>query len=225
MAFILSIESATTGCSVALHEDGHLLAEREIHTPYSAAAQLTVMVNELFVASGKDKNTLDAVAVSSGPGSYTGLRISLATAKGICFALDKPLIALDSLHVLASAIDDVPDGNLLCPMIDARRMEVYCCLLTPQLKVIEETHAQTVDENSFAEALSKQPVVFFGNGAEKCRPILRHAHAVFRENVYPKAAGMGHLAFQKFQLAEFADLRLLEPQYLKEFEVKTKKTQ
>ena len=224
MAFILSIETSTTVCSAALHEQGELLLDREAQTPQSAAAQLTPMIDALFRDTTLDKTRLQAVAVSAGPGSYTGLRIGVATAKGICYALDIPLITIDSLHVLADSLEPKAEESLLCPMIDARRMEVYTCVLTSSLDVIESTRPQVVDETTFSELLGGQPIVFFGNGADKCRAVIRHPNALFRPGIYPRARAMGRQALRKFETSTFADVRQFEPAYLKEFVAKTKKT-
>jgi len=224
MALILSIETATTVCSVALHDRGELLADREEHTPQSAASLLTPMIQGLFTDTGLKTNQLHAVALSAGPGSYTGLRIGVATAKGMCYALDIPLITLDSLHVLAEGMNPKHEGVLLCPMIDARRMEVYTTLLSPTLEVIEPTRPLVVDERSFADVLDPGAVLFMGNGADKCRDVIRHPHAHFQPGLYPRARAMGKLAFRKFESGSFADVRSFEPAYLKEFVAKTKKT-
>jgi len=223
MAIVLSLESSTTVCSAALHDHGTLLVNREVHTPQAAASQLTPIIDDLFKSSGIKKNSLMAVAVSGGPGSYTGLRIGAATAKGICYALNIPLIALDSLHVLASSVPLAGDGRLLCPMIDARRMEVYCCLLTEELEEVEPTRPVVVDPSSFTDHLEAKQIAFFGSGASKCRETIQHSNATFIENVVPLASAMGKLAFRKFDAGDFSDLRTFEPAYLKEFVAKTKK--
>jgi tRNA threonylcarbamoyladenosine biosynthesis protein TsaB len=222
MAIVLCIETSTSVCSSALHEDGHLLHATEEHKPQSAASQLAVQIDQLFAKSGLSKKKLNAVAVSAGPGSYTGLRIGVATAKGICFALDVPLIGLDSLQVLA-ACTTVPDQvQLLCPMIDARRMEVYTGLFDRSLHHVEQTHARIIDQTSFADQLSIHSIAFFGNGANKCKDTIRHQKAVFLEGVYPSAAHMGGLAKLKYDKQLFEDLNLFEPNYLKAFVAKTK---
>ena len=222
MGLILSIETSTSICSAALHENGNLLAVQELFTTQSAASQLAVQIEDLFSNIKISKQKLRAVAVASGPGSYTGLRIGVATAKGICFGLNVPLISIDSLLVLASH-ESVPSRTeLLCPMIDARRMEVYCSLLDVSLNVIEQTQAKIIDSTSFMDHLALHSILFFGNGAAKCRDTLKHSNAVFSENIYSTAASMGKLAFQKFQDQQFENLELLEPNYLKDFVAKTK---
>lgn len=222
MAVILSIETSTSVCSAALHVDGNLLAVRELHTPQSASAQLAIQIENLFSTANLSKKKLNAVAVSSGPGSYTGLRIGVATAKGICFGLRIPLLAIDSLLVLASRIADPSAYDLLCPMIDARRMEVYYSLLDKSLAIIEDTQAKLIDSTSFSDHLALHSILFFGDGAAKCRDHIRHPKAVFLEDVYPTAECMGKFALQKFQLNKFENIRLFEPNYLKNFVAKTK---
>lgn len=222
MAVILSIETSTSVCSAALHEDGNLLAVKELHTPQSAAAQLAIQIEELFATTNRPKKKLDAVAVSSGPGSYTGLRIGVATAKGICCGLRIPLIAIDSLLILALHIPDPAAYDLLCPMIDARRMEVYCSLLDNSLAIVENTQAKIIDSTSFSDHLALHSILFFGDGAAKCRDQIRHPKAAFLENAYPTAASMGKFALQKFQLGQFENIGLFEPNYLKNFVAKTK---
>lgn len=223
MALILSLETSTTVCSVALHEDGLLIVDKELHTPQVAAAQLVPLIESLFETSGISRKNLNSVAVSAGPGSYTGLRISASTAKGICYGLDLPLIALDTLHVLASSIAPLGNGRLLAPMIDARRMEVYTTLITERFEVIEPTRPVVIDERAFSEVLDRSRISFFGNGAAKCREVIRHPNAEFVDGVYPRAATMGNAAFRKFTSGDWEDLRGFEPAYLKAFIAKTKK--
>jgi len=223
MPILLSLDSSTSVCSAALHEHGELIAHLEHRTPQMAAAQLAPLIEALFRSTGLSKSQLHGVALSAGPGSYTGLRISAATAKGICYGLRVPLISLDSLVVLSASVTTRGDGRWLCPMIDARRMEVYTCLLTEALEVIQPTQPLVVDETSFGEALHQNRIDFFGDGAAKCRSAIRHPNAHFIDGVYPRAADMGKLAFRKFESGDFADARTFEPAYLKEFTVKTKK--
>ena len=224
MPILLSLDSSTSVCSAALHEHGELIADLEHHTPQMAAAQLVPLIEELFHSTGLSKSRLHGVALSAGPGSYTGLRISAATAKGICYGLGIPLVTLDSLMVLSSSLVNHQDGRWLSPMIDARRMEVYTCLLSEELEIIRPTQPLVVDENSFGEVLGQHRIDFFGDGAGKCRSVIRHGNAHFIDGVYPRAAHMGKLAFRKFERGDFADTRTWEPAYLKEFAAKTKKT-
>lgn len=161
---------------------------------------------------------IDAVAISAGPGSYTGLRIGTSTAKGLCFALDKPLIAVNTLQAMANGIKKYNlQNHLLCPMLDARRMEVYCLVYGEKGETMLTTQAKIIDENSFAELLAQTPITFFGSGSEKCRDMIRHPNAYFITDVTPSAANMGTLAHQKFLQGQFEDLAYFEPFYLKEF--------
>jgi tRNA threonylcarbamoyladenosine biosynthesis protein TsaB len=224
MAIILSIETSTSVCSAALHENGNLVATKELHTPQSAASQLGVQIEALFNTTKITRRSLEAVAVSSGPGSYTALRIGVAMAKGICYGLDIPLIALDSLLVLAAGVSKTEKADLLCPMIDARRMEVYCCLFDRTLERIDETRAKIIDVSSFSDQLLKSSVLFFGDGAAKCQGIITHPNAFFLQNSFPLASNMGNLAFKRFKTGQHEDLMLFEPTYLKEFIAKTKLT-
>jgi tRNA threonylcarbamoyladenosine biosynthesis protein TsaB len=159
--------------------------------------------------------------VSAGPGSYTGLRIGTSVAKGICFALDIPLIAVDTLTTMSQAVlasgVEVGDDTLLCPMIDARRMEVYTALHDKRLKTIEETNAKIIDEDSFADVLEKNRVLFFGNGAAKCKDVIKSSNAVFVDNIFPLAANMSPLAEKAFIENDFVDVAYFEPFYLKSF--------
>ncbi len=221
MAIILSIETSTSVCSAALHDHGKFIALKELHTPQSAASQLAVQIEQLFSTTGISRSQLNAIAVSAGPGSYTGLRIGVATAKGICFGLDIPLIAIDSLHILASSVTSF-SANLLCPMIDARRMEVYYSLLDSSLKILEKAQAKVIDEHSFSDLLSIDSILFFGDGAMKCREVIRSPNAQFLEKIYPSATNMGTLAFEGFISNQFEELNSFEPNYLKEFKAKTK---
>lgn len=221
MAVILSIETSTTVCSAALHEQGHLIAAQELLVPQSAASQLHVQIDSLFKKNGVSAKSLEAVALASGPGSYTGLRIGAATAKGICYSLDLPLIAIDSLKVLASGVNRQKD-LLLCPMIDARRMEVYCALFDPQLNMIQPIVAKVIDETSFSDFLEKETILFFGDGAMKCQAFLKSQNAVFLDGIRSSATNMGTLAYGKFKAGLFENPAAFEPNYLKEFQAKTK---
>jgi len=222
MAVIISIETSTSVCSAALHDSGRLLASKELHMPHAAAAQLAVQLSDLFTETKISKQDISAVAVSSGPGSYTGLRIGAATAKGLCYGLNIPMIAVESLSVLASAVSTLQSGDLLCPMIDARRMEVYCCLYDRSVKAITKTEAKVIDSESFADELKAATIIFFGDGAAKCREVITHPNASFIDKIYPSAANMGMSAFARFQAQKFVDTPSFEPFYLKEFVAKTK---
>jgi tRNA threonylcarbamoyladenosine biosynthesis protein TsaB len=225
MAIILSLETSTDVCSVALHNHGTLLAEAEIHEPQSHAAQLPSLILNVLKMSGLDLNEINAVAITKGPGSYTGLRIGTSTAKGLCYALDIPLMALGSLELLAFQAHQLNTSQgLLCPMIDARRMEVYCLVADKDLLLVQPVSAMIIGEHSFGELLEGNKMLFFGNGAEKCRAVLHHPNATFIDNIFPLAASLGIMAEQKFIQSAFEDLVNFKPFYLKEFVAKRAET-
>jgi tRNA threonylcarbamoyladenosine biosynthesis protein TsaB len=226
MKRILSIDTATRVCSVALHADGNLLASQHLHIDKSHSGLLTVLVDNLLSYCQLQMSELDAIAVSEGPGSYTGLRIGLSTAKGLAYALEKPLILVNTLEAMARGVSNFLHENALaCPMIDARRMEVYCLLADAAGTIVVAPQAHIVTESSFAKELAARPVYFFGDGAEKCKPLLgTHSHAVFVSGIVPSAVPVGELAWQKYQQSDFADLAYSEPFYLKEFQSHAKKS-
>lgn len=219
MAILLSIDTSTVASSVALHENGVLLACQEIHLLKSHSEYLVPSIKHLYEVCGVDLATTAAVAVAKGPGSYTGLRIGTATAKGLCYGLDARLIAVNTLEAMAYGVSRFyGDGILLCPMIDARRMEVYCLVADSGLNIIEPTRAVVVDENSFSNLLAVQKIVFFGNGAHKCKPaLMAHNNAVFVDDIHPSARYIGELAWRAYQEQKFEDLSTFEPFYLKDF--------
>lgn len=221
MPVILSLETSTDVCSVALHDGSKVLAHEEIHEPQSHAAQLAPLIEVIRRNADVALKDIHAVAVTQGPGSYTGLRIGTSTAKGLCYALGIPLIAVGTLELLAFQASAVnPEPSLLCPMIDARRMEVYCLVADSKLKILEPVSARVIEEDSFAELLEWNRVLFFGNGADKCREIITHRNAVFLEGIYPVASALGVRAHEKFIKQEFEDLVHFKPFYLKEFVAK-----
>ncbi len=235
MSIVLSLETSTSVCSAALHEDGMLLASSELHIPQSASSKLAVMVNQLFKTTDILPDTIKGVIVSAGPGSYTGLRIGVATAKGLCFALNVPLLSVNTLELMAyqviSSLSPVERGLereaieiLFCPMLDARRMEVYCLIADQKLNVLEQTNAKVIDELSFDTWLEKKVIYFFGNGAIKCKSIITHKNSRFIENIIPSASRLGELAYKKFQLNQFENLSSFEPLYLKDFVAKKPKS-
>ncbi|MCX6269138.1 MAG: tRNA (adenosine(37)-N6)-threonylcarbamoyltransferase complex dimerization subunit type 1 TsaB [Bacteroidetes bacterium] len=231
MALILCIETATDVCSVALARDEKLLGLRESSVRNSHSALLTTFIDELFQSRDIHFNELDAVAVSMGPGSYTGLRIGVATAKGFCFALDKPLIAVPTLQAMARGLNfkfqisnfkferQNPTAEILmCPMIDARRMEVYCAIYNLNNKELRDVRADIIDEFSFQEFLAEAVVVFGGEGSDKCKPILgNHPNAIFMDGFQASAQYMTGFAEEKFRQQQFEDLAYFEPFYLKDF--------
>ena len=226
MACILHIETSTEACSVAVSEDG--LAEfklEDLQGP-SHAVQLGVFVDEALSFVDNHGMPLDAVAVSCGPGSYTGLRIGVSMAKGICYGRNLPLIAIPTLEVMSVPVllqQDLPDDALLCPMIDARRMEVYAAIYDRALNMKRSIAADIVDESSYLEYLDSQPVYFFGNGAAKCREKITHPNAHFIEGVRPLARWMFPLAEKALAGKYFKDVAYFEPFYLKEFIASTPK--
>ena len=222
MAIILQIETATKSCSVALAENGIVLFKKELNEQSVHASAITLFIDEVVKGSKIDYKEIDAIAVSKGPGSYTGLRIGVSTAKGLCYALDKPLISIDTLQAMASGF--ISKNNLqssealFCPMIDARRMEVYCAIFDSLGKVISETKAKIIDSYSFEDLLKGQKVYFFGDGAAKCREALsQHINAVIVHDFVNSAMDMTEIVFCKFQNQEFEDAAYFEPLYLKEF--------
>lgn len=218
MPVILSIETSTPVCSCALARDGALLASREDFGGQSHASLLGQFVHEIMSIAQEQNLIPEAIAVSSGPGSYTGLRIGVSEAKGLSYGLGIPLIALSTPRIMASMMQDkVGNDVLLCPMIDARRMEVYATFYDHSLHTIRATAADIVEEGSYADMLATNKILFFGNGAEKCKPHLTHPHALFAGGMHPLASGMVPLAEQAYAAGDFVDSAYFEPFYLKEF--------
>ncbi|MDR2804106.1 MAG: tRNA (adenosine(37)-N6)-threonylcarbamoyltransferase complex dimerization subunit type 1 TsaB [Dysgonamonadaceae bacterium] len=218
MPCLLAIETATPVCSLVLSVDHEPIFSRIEKTPASHAAVLGVFASEAVDWARKNGLSIDAVAVSAGPGSYTGLRIGVSEAKGLCYGFGIPLIAVPTLKIIASEILRRRPADYVCPMIDARRMEVYAAIYDAGLNPVRPALADIIDENSYREYLEKRPVVFAGNGSDKCRPVIRSRQAVFLENIYPTAQAMIALAEEAFARKEFADVAYFEPFYLKEFQ-------
>ena len=225
MSIILHIETSTNVCSVALSENGRCLFSKSNAEGMNHAALLSVFIAEALEVLKSNEKKLDAVAVSSGPGSYTGLRIGVSTAKGLCYGYGIPLIAVSTLEVLtAQALQSVLDQNVLyCPMIDARRMEVYAAFYNADMEIKREISADIIDSDSYADMLDKQPVYFFGNGVEKCKSTLTHPNARFIDNLVPLAENMISFAEKAFADNNFVDVAYFEPFYLKEFQTTTPK--
>ncbi len=222
---ILSIETATPVCSVTLHHEGKLLADSNLYKSQSHSVMLNPMIEQVLAMAQCPLSALKGIVVSKGPGSYTGLRIGTSTAKGLCFALDIPLLSVNTLDALAYQIAQLQHepSLLLCPMLDARRMEVYCAVYQADLAEVQPTQAKIIDEYSFEDILTEKKVLFFGDGAGKCRAVLeKNKNAFFLENIYPKASAVGELAYQKYQTQSFEDLAYFEPFYLKDFVNNTK---
>jgi len=224
MATILNLETATTNCSVSIAKDGNILAIKEDDTPsYSHSEQLHIFIQEVLKDAQIDISDLDAIAVSKGPGSYTGLRIGVSAAKGLCFSLDVPLIAIATLESMANQIDnDVAD--FIIPLLDARRMEVYSTVFDAAHHQVRETKAEIIDENSFHEYIQKGKVILAGNGAEKCKELLSPKGVQFDLTVVPSAKEMASLSHKKFEVGNFEDVAYFEPYYLKDFILNRGKT-
>ena len=216
MALILNLETATKTCSVALAQDGKVLASEDLTTEkFSHAEKLNTFIQDVMAEADKTLNDLDAVAISAGPGSYTGLRIGASTAKGLCYALDIPLIAINSLKALAARCN--AESGLICPMFDARRMEVYCAIYDCELNNMRPTDAVEVDELSFARELENGIVHFIGPGADKCQEVIKHENAKFDLQIEVSAKGMVELSNNMFNSSDFEDVAYFEPKYLKDF--------
>lgn len=221
MSFILNIETATKNCSVSIAKDGKTIICKEIaEEGYSHAEKLHVFIEEVIAESGISVHDLVAVAVSQGPGSYTGLRIGISAAKGLCFALNIPLIAIDTLQTLASQAK-VSEGKII-PMLDARRMEVYSAIFGADLEIERPILAELIDENSFKEFT--ETLYFVGDCAEKCRQVLTKENFVFLEDIkYPSAAAMSKISYDKYQISDTVDVAYFEPYYLKDFMITASK--
>lgn len=222
MSYILQIETATTVCSVTLSKDGETLAVKQINERNIHAEVITLFIDALLKGTGVSYDELAAIAVSSGPGSYTGLRIGISTAKGLCFALDKPLIAVETLEAMADGL--VNDRQLagaailLCPMIDARRMEVYTAIFDTHGQRVKPTTAEIIDESSFSDLLNDHTIIFFGDGAPKCEAVLGgNANAQFIADFSNSAAHLSKKAYAKLLANDLEDVAYFEPFYLKDF--------
>lgn len=236
MPVILHIETATDTCSVAVSQDTAIIFQTDSNEKSKSgnndgqterkgtnhASALGIMVDEALSFTDNHAIPFDAVAVSHGPGSYTGLRIGVSMAKGIAYGRGLKLIAIPTLEALCVPVllvhDDLPEDALLCPMLDARRMEVYAALYTRALRAVEPTAPIVIDEHSFEEQLHQHPIYFFGNGADKCKKIIQHPNAHFLDGVPLLAKYMSPLAEKRFLREEFEDVAYLEPNYLKEFQ-------
>jgi len=219
MTQILSIETSTRVCSVAIHQDGVLAAQSSLYLEKSHSTRLGTMVNELIASCELGMQDLSAVAISGGPGSYTGLRIGCSLAKGICYALEIPLISVPTLEALARQVRPYVRGNpVLCPMLDARRMEVYMMLLDAEGGILEDIHAHVLDERSLSERVAQGEVWLFGNGAGKAAEIIDHPNVRYIPGLTTEARSVGEIAHEKFGRSEFENVAYYEPFYLKEFQ-------
>jgi tRNA threonylcarbamoyladenosine biosynthesis protein TsaB len=223
MAYILAIETTTKNCSVALFDDAKQLALKELVSEgYSHAEQLTIFIEEVLSEVKISINNLNAIALSMGPGSYTGLRIGTSTAKGLCYSLGIPLIAISTLKAMALGVSENQEYDFYCPMIDARRMEVFAAIFDDENNQVRDIMADVVDANIYKEYLDKK-VLFFGDGALKCADIISNENANFIE-YYPSAKDIRTLAFQKYSNNDFEDVAYFEPFYLKDFVAGKKKS-
>ena len=217
MAIILNIETATKNCSVCLSDNEKILSLVEFNEgQFSHAEKLHSFILDVLKQSKKSMQDVDAIAVSKGPGSYTGLRIGVSAAKGLCFALDKPLISISTLDSLSYAVE-AKKGEFIVPLLDARRMEVYSAVYDDQNFQIREIRAEIIDENSFADYLNKGKVFMVGDGAAKCAEVIDHKNANYLKDVFPSAKEMAKLSAVKYQNNEFEDVAYFEPFYLKDF--------
>lgn len=219
MPLILNIETSTTLCSVSLANEGTVLACKEINEGFTHAENLHVFIEEVLAEAGNNIKDLTAIAVGNGPGSYTGLRIGVSAAKGLAFALNIPLIGVNTLHIMtAMAIRENASAILFCPMLDARRMEVYTAILDRNLNAIKETSAQIISDDNLSFFNTGKTICFFGDGMPKCKEILKNIpSSYFIENIIPSATGLAQLSYQKYQKQQFEDAAYFEPFYLKNF--------
>jgi len=220
MAYILHLETTTQQCSVALSFKGKCIAEKELLTEhFSHGEKLHVFIQEVLHHANVKFSQLDAIAISKGPGSYTGLRIGVAAAKGLCFALDLPLIAIQTLELLVAPFFGNSEYAFFIPMLDARRMEVYTAVFDASKNWIQQTNALVLSEHSFYELVGQSPCLVIGNGASKFQAIHPKINARFTEKVhYPSAKEMTQLAWIQFECKNFEDLATFEPYYLKDFQ-------
>jgi len=228
MSLILGIETSTKICSVALSDGEQLLALKEEGGEYSHSEKLTLFIEEVMTRAGKTLKDVSAIAVSKGPGSYTGLRIGVSAAKGLCYALGIPLISVSTLQAMAKGMSlqqsPLHKNFLYCPMIDARRMEVYTALFDENNQSIEDISAKIIDEDSFSSTLKNKSILFFGDGAGKCQSTLsKNSNVIFSDQGLPSAQYINQIAFQKFLKENFEDVAYFEPYYLKDFIATTPK--
>ena len=216
MVSILAIETSTSICSVAVHREGNLISLSEVSEPGTHAERLILLIEEVLEKAGLGFIELDAIAVSEGPGSYTGLRIGVSTAKGLAFGLNKPLIGVNTLQALASAVP-LEEGDLVIPVLDARRMEVYREVFDWKLDSIAALDAEVLSENSFQNFLENHRVYFLGDAVDKVKSLVQHENARFISDSSFSARHMGRISFDKYEKAQFADLAYFVPNYLKEF--------
>ena len=220
MIRILCIETSLDYCSVSIIEDGKVIDSENINIKKSHSEFILILIKDLLKRINISLNQLSAIAVSKGPGSYTGLRIGVSTAKGLCFSLDLPLLSVNSLDLMIYDVKKknlVESGSLLCPMIDARRMEVYTKIVKDDLIIIKDTHAKILSNNSFNSLLKFNKINFFGNGSTKFKKIIKSNNALFIEKIIPEAINFDQIVHDKYLEGKFEDLINFEPNYLKEY--------
>jgi len=222
--FLLGIETSTTNCSVSISKNGKTIALKEDNsTNYSHAESLHVFIKNMVDTENLKLSDLSGIIISKGPGSYTGLRIGVSTAKGLCYALDIPLLSVNTLESLAHQIK-AEENCYIIPMLDARRMEVFTAVYDQDYKTIEETNALVLDENSYLNYLNERPCTFIGNGVAKFQEICNHPNASFKTQQFPSAQELSIIGFEKFKNKQFEDVAYFEPFYLKDFvAIKSKK--
>jgi len=221
MALILQLETASTNCSVSLSRNGELIGSKEHNSPsFSHSEQLHLFIKEVLADAGIVKEDLQAIAISKGPGSYTGLRIGVSSAKGLCYALDIPLISV--LTLKGMALQKKIDKGVIIPMLDARRMEVYAAVFGPDYKELSPTKALIIKPDTFIEYADKGPVYIVGSGAAKCREVLNHPNFHFDASIIPSSVTMSKEAHQTYEKGDFEDVAHFEPFYLKDFILQTK---
>jgi tRNA threonylcarbamoyladenosine biosynthesis protein TsaB len=232
MALILNIETSTEVCSVGLSRDGETVALKENKEGLNHSSLLSLFIDDILKENSLTARDLDAVAISMGPGSYTGLRIGVSTAKGVCYGAEIPLIAVSTLQAVAQPVHelankngllDSPESAWFCPMTDARRMEVFCAFYDNNNTLKKDIAAEIIDNESFLDILNEREVVFFGNGADKCKEAITHKNAKFIDDILPTAKNMAKIAEDHFAKKEFADVAYFEPFYLKDFVATTPK--
>jgi len=220
MPSILCIETSTTVCSVAIGNENGLIAHKEVNAGFSHAENLHVFIDEIIKEAGLNRKNIDAIAVGKGPGSYTGLRIGVSAAKGIAYALNIPLISMNTLmNLCVAAKKQIQDSEtLLCPMLDARRMEVYTALYNQQLDELVSTNALIITNESLNELCNKSNIVLFGDGANKCAELIKENSKIsIQENIMPSAINMIEYSIEQYNKKQFEDVAYFEPFYLKEF--------
>ncbi|MBN2214181.1 MAG: tRNA (adenosine(37)-N6)-threonylcarbamoyltransferase complex dimerization subunit type 1 TsaB [Bacteroidales bacterium] len=227
MSYFLCIDTATPVCSVVLTQNKKVLSVKQSTDEKSHASYLGVFIKQVLNETAMSVNKIDAIAVSKGPGSYTGLRIGVSTAKGLCYGAGIPLISVETLQAMAYGMclnaadsftnDFIADTTLYCPMIDARRMEVYTAVYNYKNQLVKETTAMIVQENSFRSLLHKTRIIFAGNGAKKCEPLLKHKNALFMDKFSHSASNMVDIVQKAYSKRQFEDLAYFEPYYLKDF--------